>query len=408
MLGGEVSKGAGFEAAPPAGTVLADKYRVVGALGSGGMGCLVKAEHLFLKKTVAVKFLQANHGASAERRLFREARAAQALSSENVVRVFDLGVHEGAPFIVMELLEGTDLAARVRRDGPLAVEDAVDGILEACVAVAEAHAIGIVHRDLKPANLFWTRTATLELVKVLDFGISKVPDPVGETDCEKTAEDAVLGTPYYMSPEQLRNPAKIDARTDVWSLAVTLFHLLSGEHPFSGETPREVTATIFTDPPRDLRALRPEVPVELWAVIEAALAKRPEERTPSVAALVDDLVPFASKRGRLAAERVGAMGAPAPAGEREPSEAAGPMSVTGDGLSSTLRTAGEARETPARRDATGRAPVAAMGLAAVAVAGAIAWLVVVDRSSPGADRVRGGSSPGADRVRGGSSQEGKR
>jgi eukaryotic-like serine/threonine-protein kinase len=322
---------------PAAGTIIAEKYRVVSVLGSGGMGCVVKADHLLLKKPVAVKFLQSDTSSSARQRLFREARATQALSSENVVRVFDIGVHGESPYIVMELLEGTDLAARVDDEGPLPVAEAVDCLLEACVAVAEAHANGIVHRDIKPANLFFARTQTQQLVKVLDFGISKVPEATGGGDCEKTAEDVVLGTPYYMSPEQLRNPAKIDGRTDVWALAVTLFYLLAGEHPFRGDGPREVTAAIFTDPPRDLRELRPELPAALCRVIAEALAKRAEERTPSVSALVQGLLPFSTKRGRLAAERVAAIGGPLPPLTTTMRTARiVPMTTTDAGLASTL------------------------------------------------------------------------
>jgi eukaryotic-like serine/threonine-protein kinase len=326
------------DGAPAPGAIIGGKYRVVGALGQGGMGCLVEAEHLLLKKPVAIKFVLAERSAATRGRLFREARATQALSSDHVVRVFDLGMHEEAPYIVMELLEGTDLAALVDTRGPLGVEAAVDCILEASVAVAQAHAAGIIHRDIKPANLFATRTRTQELVKVLDFGISKVPERADDEDCEKTAEDAVLGTPYYASPEQLRNPAKIDARADVWALGVTLFYLLTGEHPFVGESAREVTAAIFTDPPRDLGALRSGLPDGLGEVIAAALVKRPEERVASVAALVQLLLPFASKRGRIAGERVAAMAPPEPLPAAPAKARDAPLSTTDAGLSSTVRT----------------------------------------------------------------------
>src|SRR5262249_27215765 len=151
-------------------------------------------------------------------------------------------------------------ASLVAREGPLSVERAVDSVLEACVAVSEAHALGIIHRDLKPANLFLAQTATQSIVKVLDFGISKTLEPAGDDDPEKTDEHTVLGSPYYMSPEQIRNPSNVDGRTDVWALAVTLYHMLTGEHPFPGGSVREVTAAIFTDAPRDPRDIRPELP----------------------------------------------------------------------------------------------------------------------------------------------------
>jgi serine/threonine-protein kinase len=328
------------DGAPAPGTVIAEKYRVVGVIGSGGMGCLVKAEHLLMKKPVAIKFVLASRSGSARQRLIREARAAQALSSENVVRVFDLGVHEGAPYIVMELLEGADLAAQLAARGPLAIDAAVDVVLEACVGVSEAHALGIIHRDIKPANLF----ATARLVKVLDFGISKVPESVLDEDCAKTSESDVLGTPFYASPEQLRNPANVDARTDVWALAVTLFHLLSGEHPFPGSTPREVMAAIFADAPTKLEKLRPEVPEDLCAAIAAALTKRPEQRTPTVAAFVQALLPHASKRGRLAGERIAAMETGAPVVVPIPNAPERALGNTDAGVCSTLP---ETQEPPA-------------------------------------------------------------
>jgi serine/threonine-protein kinase len=378
------------EGAPAPGTLIGDKYRVNGVVGSGGMGCLVSAEHLLLKKPVAIKLVLANRSDSARRRLFQEARAAQALSCEQVVRVFDLGVHDGAPYIVMELLEGTDLAARVQAEGPLAVAEAVDCVLEAAVAVAEAHALGIIHRDIKPANLFCTRTATQSIVKVLDFGISKVPE-TDDVDCEKTAEDAVLGTPYYASPEQLRNPAKIDGRTDVWAMGVTLFHLLTGEHPFPGATPREVTAMIFTDAPREARDLRPDIPEGLCAAIASALVKRPEERTPTVAALVEAILPYASSRGRRAAERVAAMAPPPAAAPVRTVQAPSlPMTTTEEGLSSTLR--GSPTLEPPPVPAPARRPVA-LALAALVATGAVVWLASGSAPEP----LRRGSHAGAAR-----------
>jgi serine/threonine-protein kinase len=323
---------------PPAtGTLVGGKYRVLGVVGSGGMGCLVKAQHLLLKKDVAIKFVMAKRLGTAKRRLLREGRAAQSLASEHVVRVYDLGLHEDAPYIVMELLEGTDLAARVRAGGPLPIADAVDFVLEACVAVAEAHGAGIIHRDIKPANLFLARIGTRDIVKVLDFGISKVPPSGDNDDPDKTAEDAVLGTPHYASPEQLRNPTKIDGRADVWSLGVTLFYLLTGEHPFPGSTAREAIAATFGDPPRSIGELRPEVPDALREVIERTLAKRPERRTASVSDLARELEPFASKRGKIAAQLIAERPqSPVANAPSEPDRAPAESLTTEESLSSTL------------------------------------------------------------------------
>jgi serine/threonine-protein kinase len=312
-----MSDDADASGAPETGTVIAEKYRVLGELGGGGMGCLVTAEHLLMKKSVAIKFLRGGDSAQARARMFREARAAQALSSENVVRVFDLGIHAGDPFIVMELLEGRDLGSAVEEQGPLGVEEAIDCILEACVGVAEAHDNGIIHRDLKPSNLFATRTSKRRLIKVLDFGISKVPDVLVREDCDKTGRDVVLGSPYYMSPEQLRDPASVDGRTDIWALAVTLHFLLTGEHPFPGDTVRQVMAAIFTDAPRDVRERAPTIPRQVSQVIRRALSKSPDDRFTTVAELADGLVPFASTRGRLAASHIAAIAPLAPADARD-------------------------------------------------------------------------------------------
>lgn len=323
---------------PPIGSLIAGKYRVVRELGAGGMGSLVEAEHPVLKRTVAIKLVRGRSSAQAFRRLIREAEAAQALHSEHVVRVFDVGYHDDAPYIVMERLEGSDLASMLD-DGPFQVEEAVDSVLEACVGLAEAHALGIVHRDIKPANLFLTKSAQKRVVKVLDFGISKQLDVESdEADPGSTAPNQMLGSPYFMSPEQLRNPRKVDARTDVWSLGVTLYNLLTTSHPFEGPTVSEVTAAVFTDEPRSIREHRQDLPDGLCEAISAALHKRADARTPSVKAFADGIVPFAGKRGRLAAERVSTLGdeatndAPVP---RRPNRSL-EVTATDAGLSATL------------------------------------------------------------------------
>jgi len=286
---------------PKPGELWAEKYRILGLVGAGAMGCVLAAEHLLLGGRVALKFM-ADEGASSGARFMREARSAQALASEHVVRVFDVGVERGLPYLVMELLEGTDLAAWLRRTGPLPVPEAVDYVLQACAGVAAAHAQGIVHRDLKPSNLFRTlRTNGRPLIKVLDFGISKELERV---EREATAPRSLLGSPHYMSPEQLRNPRSVDARTDVWSLAVTLYTLLRGEPPFVGENVAELSISIATDEPKSLREAAPEVPRALELVLLEALEKRPEARIASVVELARRLVAFASPGGKLVAEQL--------------------------------------------------------------------------------------------------------
>jgi serine/threonine-protein kinase len=327
-------------AGPELGSVLDGKYRLARELASGAMGRLVEAEHLLLERPVAIKLVSSTPDARSRRRMMQEARAAQQLSSEHVVRVFDVGLVGDSPYIVMELLVGSDLGMLVAERGPLPIMDAVDYVLQACVGMAEAHAAGIIHRDLKPSNLFLSRTAAgATLIKIVDFGISKVGEPARLEDAtgERTADGSLLGSPYYMSPEQLRNPTRVDARTDVWALAVTLFQLLSGAYPFEGETVNEVSAAIFTEPPRDLGALRAEVPEELRKVIARALAKRPEERTASMVAFAAELAPFASDVGRMAAERLAARPTPTPPVEHARAMAhSGELSATDPALGTTL------------------------------------------------------------------------
>ena len=220
------------------GDVLAGKYRVERVIGAGGMGVVVQATHLELDERVAMKFLlpHAIENAEAATRFVREARAAVKIKSEHVARVTDVGrLENGAPYIVMEFLQGSDLAA-VLQNGPLSIEDAVDFVLQASDAMAEAHAANIVHRDLKPSNLFMSlRSDGTPLIKVLDFGISKVNVP-DTSDAGLTRTTAIMGSPFYMSPEQMRSSKDVDHRTDIWALGVILYELLTGTQPFNGET----------------------------------------------------------------------------------------------------------------------------------------------------------------------------
>ena len=277
------------------GDVLAGKYRVERVLGVGGMGVVVAATHLQLEQLVALKFLlpSALLKPSAVGRFEREARAAVRLRSEHVARVIDVGTMEdGAPYIVMEYLEGRDLGARVDEDGPLSVPEAVDYLLQTCEAVAEAHALGIIHRDLKPQNLFLTsRVDGKPLVKVLDFGISKVTQGADELSLTKTTD--VVGSPNYMSPEQLRAARLADARSDIWALGAILYELLSGKVPFEAETLTQLCAMVISDPPRPLKDLRPDLPLDLIATIERCLDKDPARRFQNVGELADALEPFA-------------------------------------------------------------------------------------------------------------------
>jgi eukaryotic-like serine/threonine-protein kinase len=280
--------------APRPGDIVAGKYRVERSLGHGGMGVVVAARHLVLGEDVALKFLLPTVPADAKvvERFLREARVSSRIKSEHTARVHDVGTLEnGKPFMVMELLEGMDLGRLIRERGPLPAEEAVDYVLQACDAVSMAHALGIIHRDLKPSNLFLThRQDGSALVKVLDFGIAKL---VTEADANLTTTADMLGSPLYMSPEQIREPRSADPRIDVWALGVILFKLLSASEPYGGDGPLAVLATVMSDPPTPLRELCPHVPPALEAIVIRCLEKNPERRWPSIDALARALHAFA-------------------------------------------------------------------------------------------------------------------
>jgi serine/threonine-protein kinase len=290
------------------GVVLAGRYLVGHMLGSGGMGVVVAARHLELDEMVAIKFLlpEMAQGADAISRFAREAWATSKIKSEYVARVSDVGrLDSGTPFIVMEYLEGMDLACMLRSRGPLPVEQAVEFVLQACEAIAEAHALGIVHRDLKPSNLFCVRrTDGLLAIKVLDFGISKVTRPYGQpADFRITATAATVGSPLYMSPEQMSSAKVADERADIWALGVILQELMTGRVPFYAPNLPELAIKIATELPAPLRAERDDIPKGLERVVSRCLEKERRRRYDNVAELAQALAPFAAPRAAAHAER---------------------------------------------------------------------------------------------------------
>ncbi len=288
---------------PPVGAVIASKYRIDRLIGRGGMGVVMLARHLRLDEDVALKFLtpEAMKKPDVVARFEREARALVKLKNEHVTRVLDVEVADnGTPFIVMEYLEGQTLAGLVRGGSSLPLELAVDYMLQACEAVAEAHALGIVHRDLKPGNLFLTTgTDGSEVVKVLDFGVSKL----GTLDSD-TLPDAVVGSPPYMSPEQLRSSKDVDARTDIWSLGVVLFEITTGRMPFAADNLHEhYTKLMLEDPPLPSE-VRSDLPRTLDAISAKCLAREPKDRYANVGELAADLAKLATHAdARARAER---------------------------------------------------------------------------------------------------------
>lgn len=269
------------------GDVLLGKYRIERVLGKGGMGVVVAARHIELGQPYAIKFLLPSvltHHESLERFL-REARASARLQSEHVAHVHDVGrMENGAPYMVMEYLDGCDLKALVTKGGPLPADVAMTYLAHVCDAIAEAHAAGIVHRDLKPANLFLVRRRNgSPCVKVLDFGISK---HIGTEEVDLTGTNMTLGSPLYMSPEQISKSKTVDTRTDIWALGVILYELLTGRSPFRGGTALEVVSRVLQEEPTPIRELLPSVPERAEYVIARCLRKRREERFQTVEELL--------------------------------------------------------------------------------------------------------------------------
>jgi serine/threonine protein kinase len=304
---GMVEGGSHSAAGVREGDILADKYRVERVLGIGGMGVVVAAHHIQLDEKVALKFLlpEALGNSDAVARFAREARAAAKIKSEHVARVRDVGtLPNGAPYMVMEYLDGEDLASLLDERGPLPVEQAVEFVIQACEAVGEAHALGIVHRDLKPSNLFCVRRADgRPSIKVLDFGISKASG-ASAAETWVTATRAKMGSPLYMSPEQMVSAKYVDGQTDIWAIGVILFELMAGRPPFRGDSIMEIANKIAHVPAPSLRSIRFDVPSGLEAIVFKCLEKDRLQRYPNVANLALELLPFAPRRMRASVERI--------------------------------------------------------------------------------------------------------
>ena len=287
---------------PAVGDVIAEKYRVEGILGVGGMGVVLGARHLQLGQSVAIKVLSVGQEqrSDAVERFLREGRAAAALCSDHVIRIYDVGqLTTGLPYMVMERLRGEDLATLLVGSEPLGIAEAVDYVAQATMAIIEAHEVGVVHRDLKPANLFRTQRSDGSIcIKVLDFGISKqLTDLETETmPGALTSTRQVMGSPAYMSPEQVRDAKNVDHRTDIWALGVTLYELLTKHAAFDAETLPAICAAIAADPPVPIRSRRADVPDSVVSIIGRCLEKNPSDRFPTARALLGAL------RGNLGGE----------------------------------------------------------------------------------------------------------
>jgi serine/threonine-protein kinase len=348
--------------APPSivlGATLVGKYRIDEKLGEGGMGVVYGGTHLELKTRVAIKFLLADAARDprAKARFLREARLAASIEGEHSTRIHDVTTDEqGRPFLVMEYLAGETADARLRREERLPLTDAVSIVLQLLDALAEAHARGLIHRDVKPANLFLTQRPGEELwVKVLDFGISKATDEGREKESiTLTAPRTLLGSPEYMSPEQLRDSANVDLRSDLWACGVTLFELLTGKMPFQADTLPDLCAKVISTPPQTLADVgAADVPSEIQLLIAKCLEKDPALRPRNAYEVAVALAPFASDGGRALLPRIRAWC----------KESTGPISI--------------AREPAPRRR------VFAGGIALVAIAGVLAFAAASVRYATG-------------------------
>jgi serine/threonine protein kinase len=308
----------GEEHLPKSGEVLAGKYRIERIVGKGGMGAVLAAHHELLGERVAIKFLlgEIAQNAEAVERFNREARNAFKIQSEHVCRIMDVGNERGMPFMVMEFLDGEDLSQILEKRGAFPVEEAVDYVLQGLEAIAAAHAAGMVHRDLKPANMFLHhRPDGSSIIKVLDFGIAK-SNPFGETGGHNlTSTKSMLGSPLYMSPEQLRSAKNVDARADVWALGVILYELLTGTVPFNGETLGELFIAILEQPAVPVSHKRPDVPQLLSDAVGRCLMRNIDQRFGNVAELAQAIAPCAPARSFVSVERVTqSLGLPKPSG----------------------------------------------------------------------------------------------
>lgn len=341
---GQEDKQQAAEAVLRPGRIIQDKYLVHRIIGVGGMCAVGSATNVLLDQVIALKVLLPALAKNSEMvlRFMREARSAARLKSEHVARVFDVGMLEsGEPYMVMEFLEGCDLGVVLDGRGAVPVQEAVEYVVQACEGIGEAHAMGIVHRDLKPENLFLARRADgVSRIKVLDFGIAKamVPTESGQRPSYLTEETTTFGTPTYMSPEQLRESRDVDARSDIFSIGVILYELVSGRVPFEGDTTADLHASILMEEPSPLNELDPTVPEAFDAIVQRCLAKDRHERFSNVAELAEALLPFAPASMQDYGDRVSRVVTLSRSGDYEPHVDSGPPSARSDpGLSSSGR-----------------------------------------------------------------------
>lgn len=376
------------ESDPLVGTEIQGRYRILKRLGAGGMGVVYLGEHSLIRRKVAIKTLHAFYAteASVVERFHREALAATSIGNEHIVEVTDMGhLPGGAMFMVLEYLEGNDLGHYLESEGPQPLGRVVHILLQMCEALTAVHAQGIVHRDLKPENVFLIRRGdNPDFVKLLDFGISKFKQGFGDREAKMTATGAMLGTPFFMAPEQAQGVPDIDHRVDVYALGAILYYTLSGHHPFEADNLPQLFIKICTEDPPRLGTLRPDLPPEIESIVHRALARSRADRYQSAAELRQALLPFASlDRAALSRPMPSSAGEPAlvssqaavPARTADPTPDT-PSPITSGSLSGAAKSV--IAQPAARRSNKLLVLGAVAGLAAIGSAGA--WLVTQQRA----------------------------
>ena len=291
---------------PEAGEIIDGKYRILRMLGQGGMGAVFEGENTRIKRRVAIKLLHASVSSQAEvvTRFEREAQAAAHIGSDHICEVLDLGVlADGTRYMVMEYLDGETLGSRIQRTGPMVPEQTIPVMSQILDALGAAHAAGIIHRDLKPDNVFLlkSKAGIRDFIKILDFGVSKFSQLSGD-EMNMTRAGAVVGTPYYMSPEQARGMSEIDARSDIYALGVLLYEATTGQVPFQAQTFNELLFKIVLEPVPPPQSFVPELDPVFAAIVQRAMAREPAHRFQCCAEFKDALLQFLSARPSLSAQ----------------------------------------------------------------------------------------------------------
>ncbi len=321
------------------GSVIGDKYAINGILGEGGMGVVYEAEHMAMGRIVAIKVLHPENAQKREAvsRLQHEAKVTGNLGHPNICEIYDMGrLEDGSPYVVMERLRGETLADRIKRDGKVEPGPVVEIAIQVLSALAAAHASGIIHRDLKPENVFLAeKPGGLVVTKLLDFGISKAMLAAGDEDrLGLTQTGMVMGTPYYMAPEQARGDRALDNRVDLWAVGVMMYEAMTGRRPFLAKNYNALLVKILTVWHRSLAEVDPTIPPALALAVDKALSKMPEDRYRNAADMQEALKRFLPRKDvafpssfalpsvRPVAESTGGAASAAPAAAKAPAAAA--------------------------------------------------------------------------------------